>query len=125
MSRTLTQEEVPGVKAALVRYRVMAYTVGTLLVALVCFAMPMKYVGGDDRLVAWIGSPHGWLYMLLLASAFDLGRRVGWGLKWFVGIMAAGTIPFLSFVAEWLARRDVRRRIAAIADPDGLAQPGE
>lgn len=52
--------------------------------------------------------------MVLLISAYNLGRRVGWSLKWFVLIMLAGTIPFLSFVAEHYARLDVQKKLAAV-----------
>ena len=99
-------------KAALVRYRVMAYVVGCLLVALVLFAMPMKYIWHDDRWVTYLGIPHGWLYMILLITAWDLGRRVFWSLRNLILIALAGTIPFLSFVAEYIARKDVQNKIA-------------
>ena len=87
--------------------------VGALLVALMLFAMPMKYVWHDDRWVTWFGLPHGWLYMVLLITAWDLGRRVNWSLRNLVGIGLAGTVPFLSFVAEYLARKDVQRKLAS------------
>lgn len=110
----ITAEDVPGIKKALAFYRVMAYVVGVLLVVLVLVAMPLKYFGDDGRLVVWTGIPHGWLYMVLLISAYNLGRRVGWSLKWFVLIMAAGTVPFLSFVAEHYARKDVQAKLAEV-----------
>jgi integral membrane protein len=113
----IPSEEVPKVRAALVRYRVMAYTVGVLLVLLMLFAVPMKYVGHDDRWVTWFGVPHGWLYMLLILTAIDLGRRVKWSIRNVFLIALAGTVPFLSFVAEFFARRDVYRRIAK-SDPE-------
>ena len=109
---TIEPEDVKGIRSALVRYRVMAYVVGVLLVVLVLVGMPLKYIWRDGRVVVWTGIPHGWLYMVLLITAYDLGRRVGWSLKWFIAIMAAGTIPFLSFVAEHFATKDVRRRLA-------------
>jgi len=50
--------------------------------------------------------------MLLILSAIDLGRRVKWSIRNVIGIALAGTVPFLSFVAEYIARKDVYRRIA-------------
>jgi integral membrane protein len=112
MTPIIPADEIPKVRAALIRYRVMAYTVGVLLILLMLVAVPMKYIGNDDRWVTWFGVPHGWLYMLLILSAIDLGRRVKWSIRNVIGIAMAGTVPFLSFVAEYLARKDVYRRIA-------------
>lgn len=103
--------DVPGVRAALLRYRVMAYVVGTLLIVLVCIAMPLKYAAGQPLLVNVVGVAHGWLYAVLLITAYMLGRRAGWPLSRLVLIALAGTVPFLSFVAEYFARKDVHRRI--------------
>ena len=101
---------------AWIRYRVMAYLVGVLLVVLVCVGLPLKYLAHDDRVVTWTGIPHGWLYMILLITAFDLGRRARWSWRRLILIALAGTVPFLSFVAERSATKDVRRKLAA-ADP--------
>lgn len=100
-----------GVRGALTRYRVMAWVVGVLLVVLVCVGLPLKYLGGDDLVVTVTGVPHGWLYMLLLITAVDLGRRVKWPWWRLLIIALAGTVPFLSFVAERYATADVRRRV--------------
>jgi len=97
---------------ALVRYRVMAYLVGTLLVVLVCVGLPLKYLGGNDIVVLWTAIPHGWLYMILLITAVDLGRRARWSPLRLLAIALAGTVPFLSFVAERSATQDVRRKLA-------------
>lgn len=108
----LDPEDIPGVKGALARYRVMAWVVGILLVVLVGVGMPLKYSWGDGRVVTWTGIPHGWLYAVLLITAVDLGRRVKWSIKWFLAIMFAGTVPFLSFVAEHFATKNVRATLA-------------
>lgn len=112
LTPVIPADEIPKVRSALIRYRIMAYTVGVLLVLLMLVAVPLKYVGHDDRWVTYFGVPHGWLYMLLILTAIDLGRRVKWSVRNVVLIALAGTVPFLSFVAEYLARRDVNRRIA-------------
>jgi len=100
---------------ALLRYRVMAYLVGTLLVVLTCVGLPLKYLYHEDTVVLWTAIPHGWLYMVLLITAFDLGRRAKWGWTRLILIALAGTVPFLSFVAERSATKDIRARLARTA----------
>jgi len=110
---------------ALLRYRVMAYLVGTLLIVLTCVGLPLKYVYGDERVVLWTAIPHGWLYMVLLITAFDLGRRAKWGWGRLILIALAGTVPFLSFVAERSATKNVRSKLAQEAtSPAAESRPG-
>jgi integral membrane protein len=112
----ITGEAVPGIRGALIRYRVMAYVVGVLLVVLVVVGVPLKYLAGNDAVVTWTGVPHGYLYMVLLATAYDLGRRVHWPWGRLIVIALAGTVPFLSFWAEYSARKDVQARIRQAVD---------
>lgn len=98
--------------AALTRYRIMAWVVGVLLVVLVCVAMPLKYIWHQPALVTYLGVAHGWLYMALLITAYDIGRRVAWPWVNLLLIALAGTVPFLSFVAEHYATRNVRGCLA-------------
>ncbi|MGJ6981587.1 DUF3817 domain-containing protein [Aestuariimicrobium soli] len=107
-------DDVATIRKSLVFYRVMAYVVGVLLVVLVCVGVPMKYLLHDDRVVVWTGVPHGWLYMILIISAFNVGRRVNWSWLRLILIALAGTVPFLSFVAEHYATKDVRAKLAAV-----------
>ena len=85
---------------ALIRYRIIAWVVGVVLLVLVLVAMPVKYLGHNDALVAVVGPIHGFLFMVYVALTFDLGRRVRWPLGRMLLVMLAGTIPFLSFWAE-------------------------
>ena len=109
----ISPEEATAIRGALLRYRVMAYLVGTLLIVLVCVGVPLKYFADNGTVVTWTGVPHGWLYMVLIITAYDLGRRVHWPWLRLILIALAGTIPFLSFVAEHYARTDVNARLAA------------
>ena len=93
---------------ALTRYRVIAWVVGVLLVLLTLVGMPMKYLGDDDTVVALIGPVHGFAYMGYLVLTADLARRARWPLGQTLLVALAGTVPFVSFVAERVVTRKVR-----------------
>jgi integral membrane protein len=88
------------VHGALIRYRIIAWIVGIVLIVLVLVGMPLKYLGDNDTVVATVGPAHGFLFMVYLVATFDLGRRTKWPLSRMLLVMLAGTIPFLSFWAE-------------------------
>lgn len=87
-------------RAALLFYRVLAYVVGVGLLILVLVAMPLKYLADSPTLVAVVGPLHGFLYMIYLVAAVNLAFRARWSPVKTVLVMLAGTIPFVSFVAE-------------------------
>jgi integral membrane protein len=81
-------------------YRVLAWTVGTILIILVLVAMPLKYLAGQPQGVEVIGPIHGWMFMFYVASVIVLGFKTHWGLWRILLTALAGTIPFVSFYAE-------------------------
>jgi integral membrane protein len=101
-----------GVGGALVRYRVMAYVTGTLLILLVFVAMPIKYLGHNDTPVAIIGQVHGYLYIVYLLAAADLARRVRFSLTRMVAMFLAGVVPTLAFFCERRATGWVKERVS-------------
>lgn len=103
-------------RGALIRYRVMAYVVGILLIVLVGVGMPLKYWAHNDSVVTAAGIAHGWLYMILLITAIDLGRRARWSWVRLLLIALAGTVPFVTFVAEHYATKDVKAKLAYAAE---------
>lgn len=98
----------PAVRGAFGRYRVMAYVVGVMLLVLVFVAMPLKYFAGQPSLVAVVGTAHGFLYVVYLATAFDLALKARWRLDRMILVLLAGTVPFLSFVMERRVERELR-----------------
>ncbi|WP_100500873.1 DUF3817 domain-containing protein [Geodermatophilus chilensis] len=108
LPRALARRVGQSVPTALTRYRVMAWIVGVLLIALVLVAVPLKYLGGIDGPVSVIGTLHGWLYFVFFLTACDLALRARWTLKGTVLVLVAGTVPILSFVAERIATRKTR-----------------
>lgn len=92
-------------KSALARYRVMAYVTGVFLL-LLCLNMVLKYVVDQRGLGNWIPIGHGWLYMVYVAVAVDLWFRTRLDVTRMALVVLAGTIPFMSFVAErWVTSR--------------------
>lgn len=93
---------------ALQRYRILANVVGVVLLVLVLVAVPLRYLGGDERLSKVVSPVHGTLFIVFLAVTYDLARRRGWSLVRMVLVMLAGTVPFLSFTVERRVTRDVQ-----------------
>ncbi len=108
LPHALARRAGQAVPAALARYRVMAWVVGVLLVALVLVAVPLKYAAGIGEPVSVIGTAHGWLYAIFFVTACDLAVRARWSLRGTVLVLLAGTVPILSFVAERIATRRTR-----------------
>lgn len=103
---------------ALLAFRVMAYVTGVMLLLLVFVAMPVKYVdalGGDGTLVRIIGTAHGWIYFVYVITAFVVAQKLHWDVWRTVLLLLAGTIPFMSFVAE-------RKVMASVREEQDLAQ---
>jgi len=88
------------VSSPLLRYRVMAYIVGVLLVVLVFIGMPLKYIGDVPQVVAVVGTAHGFLYMVYLVTALELAIRRRWSIVKILVVFAAGLVPFLTFYVE-------------------------
>ena len=99
----------PGLRGALLRYRVMAYTVGVGLILLVFVGMPLQYLAGDPTVVGIVGPLHGFLYIVYLLAAADLFRRIRWPVSQLLWVILAGLVPFVAFVVE----RRVTHRVEA------------
>jgi integral membrane protein len=127
------------VKAALLRYRVMANVVGVLLIVLVLVGLPLHYgylvlpeampKGGSAwqwgaDISRYLGVAHGWLYMIFLITAFLLSRKAKWDLGFTAVTLLCGTVPILSFWAEHRATRQVKAQLAATAPAGTSTVPG-
>lgn len=101
-------------RAALLRYRVMAYIVGTGL-AILCFVgLPLQYAAHNDVVVAVVGPVHGFAYIAYLAVGYDMARRVRWPLSRLLPVVLAGFVPLLAFVIERLTTPKIESDIAQV-----------
>jgi len=97
------------VRGALLRYRIIAYATGIGLIVLVFIGVPVRYAAHHPIVVAIVGPLHGFLYIAYLLATLELALRARWSLIKTVLVGAAGTIPFMSFVAERRVRHDAER----------------
>lgn len=114
----MTSTTQRGLSGSFLRYRVMAFTTAVLLVLLVFVAVPLQRWGHNKTPAQLIGIAHGYLFLVYLVTAFDLGIRLRWRWPKFGLILLAGTVPFAAFFAEHRAHRDVEARGV---DADGVA----
>ncbi|HEX7354521.1 MAG TPA: DUF3817 domain-containing protein [Mycobacteriales bacterium] len=116
-------------------YRTLAYITGVFLPILFGGAIyglatrasgeTWKQAAGRPTVVEIIGPLHGFLYIALVICVGLLMIRERWNPVFAVPVALAGTIPFLSFVAEHFVTRRVRaRRTAPETAAPGLETTG-
>lgn len=102
----LTQRTDAG---ALLRYRIMAYATGFMLAFCCLVAWPLEHLGG----VSYMGLPwvlHGWLFIVYVLTAVDLGLRRRWAWLKMGVVIVSGTVPFMVFFVEHRINREEAAR---------------
>jgi integral membrane protein len=90
-------------KSAVTRFRVMAIVCGVMSLLLWFVYLPAKYGFGaieTHKYLIAIPIVHGYLYMVYLLTALQLGVKSRWHLLRILWVMLAGTLPVASFIAE-------------------------
>jgi len=91
------------------RFRLMAILCGVNLLLLAFGYMPAKYLFDAVETNKWLISipiAHGYLYIVYILTALQIGVQKKMSLLTILALIAAGTLPFASFVAE---RRIVKK----------------
>lgn len=114
-------------------YRVLANTVGVMLIILVLVGLPLHYghfffdaqflesplQPGVNSTAGWgwrlgsaislyLGVAHGWLYMFFVVTTFRLSVKARWEIGFTLTTLLCGTIPILSFWSEHRASARLR-----------------
>lgn len=89
-----------SVKGALLRYRVLAYIVGTGLAILVFVGIPLQVWAHSQVVVKIVGPIHGIFYIVYLVAAADLWVRARYNLARVILTILAGFVPIAAFVVE-------------------------
>ncbi len=114
-------------KALFTVYRVLATVVGLSIITLIIIGVPLEhtwnvfpelwpgelYQGAPLQQLGFhinviLGTAHGFIYLGFLLVALALAQRAKWPIAFTVVTLLCGTIPFLSFWAEFRAVRRVR-----------------
>jgi integral membrane protein len=107
-------------RTAVLRYRVMAYITGVVLIVLCFVGIPLQ-VAGHPTVANDVGVVHGILYIIYLVCAWILSRKLQLATKPTVIMLLAGTIPIMTFIVErWITHRFIDPALAAQPAP---AQP--
>ena len=97
------------------RFQAAAWVTGTVLAFMTVVGLPWKYLLGNGEAtwyaVGW--QLHGFLFMIYIGTVLAVAIRARGRPGRTVLVALAGTIPFLSFVAEHYATKDVRAKLAA------------
>jgi integral membrane protein len=85
------------------RFRFFCVAEGLSWIALLA-AMVVKYGFDRPEAVRWPGMVHGLLFLGYLITALPLFTRLKWSTERIYGVLAAGFLPFGTFVLErrWL-----------------------
>jgi integral membrane protein len=103
-------------QAALTRFRLLAILCGVNLLLLVFGYMPAKHIFhlvDSNQWMVFIPIAHGYLYIVYILTALQIGVQKRMSLLTILMLIAAGTIPFASFIAE-------RRVVKKYSAPQGL-----
>ena len=100
--------------AAALRYRVMAYITGVLIIVVCFVGIPLQVAAHNTFIVNQIGTVHGFLYIVYVVFAYLLAQKLKMKLWPTVLLLLAGTIPVLTFFVErWMQRAYIAPALAA------------
>jgi integral membrane protein len=116
--------EMTSMQAAVLRYRVMAYVTGVVLIVLCFVGIPLQ-VAGHPVVANDVGVIHGILYIIYLVNAWILARKLALATKPTVIMLLAGTVPVMTFIVErWITRRFIRPALVGLeAQPAQTVSP--
>jgi len=107
-------------KAAVLRYRVMAYITGVLIIIVVFAGIPLQIWGHNTIIANQVATVHGFLYIVYIVFAYMLASKLRMKAKPTVVLLLAGTIPVMTFIVErWMMRTYIT---PALAEAEPAAQ---
>jgi integral membrane protein len=105
----------PSYAGALLRYRIMAYATGIVLITATVMLILQKVfdINRIDTVTGLLWVAHGYLFLFYVVTVMHLGIKLRWHLVRLGLTIISGTIPLLSFVAERYTMRYIHEREAS------------
>ena len=101
-------------RTAALRYRVMAYITGVLIIVVCFVGIPMQVAGHNAFIVNDIGTIHGVLYIIYIIFAYILAQKLKMKMGPTILLLLAGTVPIMTFFVErWMMRTYIAPALAA------------
>ena len=103
-------DDLTKVATALKFFRVMAIVAGVALLIL-CVELILHY-GFHNEALSWWSPIHGVLFIIFMASVYNLGTKLRWSAVRMIGYICTAFVPVLSF---WLEHK-VNRGVGALVE---------
>ena len=104
--------------AAVLRYRVMAYITGVLIIIVVFAGIPLQIWAHNTFISNDVATVHGFLYIVYIVFASILASKLHMKPKPTVLLLLAGTVPLMTFIVErWMMRKYIAPALAEQAAP--------
>jgi len=105
-------------RAAALRYRVMAYITGVLIMVVCFVGIPLQVAADNTWIANNVGTVHGFLYIVYIIVAYILAQKLKMRFWPTILLLLAGTIPILTFFVErWMNRAYIAPALAAESTP--------
>ena len=105
-------------RGAAIRYRVMAYITGVLIIVVCFVGIPLQVAAHNTVITNYVGTVHGWLYIVYVIVAYILARKLRMKIGPTVLLLLAGTVPIMTFFVErWMNRKYITPALAAESAP--------
>ena len=105
-------------RAAALRYRVMAYITGVLIIVVCFVGIPLQVAADNTWIANNVGTVHGFLYIVYVIVAYILAQKLKMKFWPTILLLLAGTIPILTFFVErWMNRTYIAPALAAESAP--------
>ncbi len=101
-------------RAAVLRYRVMAYITGVLIIVVIFAGIPLQLAAHNKFIADDVATVHGYLYIIYVIFAYLLSRKLKMRMGPTIVLLLAGTIPIMTFVVErWMTRAYITPALTA------------